>query len=43
MDWRVIKTETEYNRALKWSMVIFQAEPGTSEFDELELLFLLSI
>ena len=41
MDWRVIKTKAEYNRALKRSMAIFQAESGTSESDELELLLVL--
>jgi HTH-type transcriptional regulator/antitoxin HigA len=41
MDWRVIKTKAEYNKALKRSMAIFQAEPGTSESDELELLLVL--
>ncbi len=41
MDWKVIKTKTEYNRALKRSMAIFQAEHGTSESDELELLLVL--
>jgi antitoxin component HigA of HigAB toxin-antitoxin module len=37
----VIKTKTQYNRALKRSVAIFQVEPGTSEFDELELLLVL--
>ena len=41
MNWKVIKTKTEYNRALKRSMAIFQAEPGTPESDELELLLAL--
>ena len=41
MDWKVIKTKAEYNRALKRSMVIFQAEQGTLESDELELLLVL--
>jgi len=41
MDWKVIKTKTEYNKALKRTMAIFQAEPGTSESDELELLLVL--
>jgi HTH-type transcriptional regulator/antitoxin HigA len=41
MDWRVIKTKAEYNRALKRSMAIFQAEPGTTESYELELLLVL--
>ena len=41
MDWTVIKTKTEYNKALKRTMAIFQAEPGTSESDEIELLLVL--
>lgn len=41
MNWKVIKTKAEYNKALKRSMAIFQAEPGTSESDELELLLVL--
>lgn len=41
MDWKVIKTKVEYNKAIKRTMAIFQAEPGTSESDELELLLVL--
>ena len=41
MDWKVIKTKADYNKALKRTMAIFQAEPGTSESDELELLLVL--
>jgi hypothetical protein len=41
MDWKVIKTKIEYNRALKRSIAIFQAEPGTPESDELDLLLVL--
>lgn len=41
MDWKVIKTKVEYNKALKRTMAIFQAEPGTSESNELELLLVL--
>ncbi|MFI5192496.1 MAG: type II toxin-antitoxin system HigA family antitoxin [Chitinophagales bacterium] len=41
MDWKVIKTKAEYSKALKRSMSIFQAEQGTSESDELELLLVL--
>src|ERR1700749_1481780 len=41
MDWKVIKTKTEYNKVLKRTMAIFQAEPGTPESDELELLLVL--
>ena len=29
---KVIKTKAEYNKALKRTMAIFQAEPGTSEW-----------
>lgn len=38
MDRKVIKTTAEYDKALKRTMAIFQAEPGTPESDELELL-----
>jgi HTH-type transcriptional regulator / antitoxin HigA len=41
MTWKVIKTKAEYNKALKRTMAIFQAEHGTSESDELELLLVL--
>jgi HTH-type transcriptional regulator/antitoxin HigA len=41
MNWKVIKTKTEYNKALKRTMDIFQAEQGTREADELELLLVL--
>ncbi len=41
MNWKVIKTKAEYNKALKRTIAIFQAEPGTSESDELELLLVL--
>lgn len=41
MNWKVIKTKTEYNKALKRTIAIFQADPGTSESDELELLLVL--
>ena len=41
MNWKVIKTKTEYNKALKRTMGIFQAVPGTREADELELLLVL--
>jgi HTH-type transcriptional regulator/antitoxin HigA len=41
MVWKVIKTKAEYNKALKRTMAIFQAGPGTSESDELELLLVL--
>lgn len=40
-DWKVIKTEPEYKLALERTISIFHAEPGTSEFEELELLLIL--
>ena len=41
MDWKVLKTETEYKKAVKRAMVIFHAEPNTPEDDELGLLLVL--
>ena len=41
MEHRVIKTEADYQLAMERLEVIFDAEPGTSEGDELELLSLL--
>ncbi len=41
MEHKVIKTEDEYNQALKRLELIFDAEPGTAEGDELDLLSLL--
>jgi HTH-type transcriptional regulator/antitoxin HigA len=41
MQHKVVKTETEYNQALERLEQIFDAEPGTAEGDELELLSLL--
>jgi len=41
MDHKVIKTDKEYNEALKRLEVIFDAEPETAEGDELDLLSLL--
>jgi HTH-type transcriptional regulator / antitoxin HigA len=41
MNHKVIKTEEEYNEALKRLEVIFDAELNTSEGDELDLLSLL--
>ena len=40
-DWKVIKSETEYQKALERTISIFHAEPGSSEFEELELLLVL--
>ena len=41
MEHKVIKTEEEYKKALVYLEQIFDAEPGTDEGDELELLSLL--
>lgn len=41
MNWKVIKTEEDYNKASMRLMEIFHAEPGTSEGDELDLLLVL--
>ncbi|MGV8092171.1 MAG: hypothetical protein AB2L24_09950 [Mangrovibacterium sp.] len=41
MDYRVIKTEEEYNRIIGRIEEIMDAEPDTPEGDELELLALL--
>jgi HTH-type transcriptional regulator / antitoxin HigA len=41
MNWKVIKNKTVYNKSLKRAMEIFQAEDGTREADELDLLLVL--
>jgi HTH-type transcriptional regulator/antitoxin HigA len=41
MEYKVIKTEAEYTEALKRLEVVFDAEPGTADGDELDLLSLL--
>ena len=41
MNWKVIKTEAAYQKAIKRAMSIFQAKEGTSEVDELALLLVL--
>lgn len=41
MNWKVIKTEREYKRAVKRAMEIFHAEANTPEDDELGVLLLL--
>lgn len=41
MNWKVLKTEDDYNRASLRLMEIFNAEPNTKEGDELELLIVL--
>jgi HTH-type transcriptional regulator/antitoxin HigA len=41
MNWKILKTEEDYQKAIKRSMTIFHADEGTSEADELALLLLL--
>jgi HTH-type transcriptional regulator/antitoxin HigA len=41
MNWKVIKSEAAYQKAVKRTIAIFQAKEGTSEADELALLLLL--
>ena len=41
MNWKVIKTKAEYNKAIKRTMEIFHAKEGTPEADELALLLVL--
>lgn len=41
MNWKVLKTEAEYNKAAIRMMEIFHTEPGTPESDELDLLIVL--
>ena len=41
MDWKVIKTEKEYQKALKRLETIFDSKKGSKNGDELELLSLL--
>jgi len=41
MTFKIIKTEREYNLAIKRIEVIFDAQKGTKQGDELELLSLL--
>lgn len=41
MTWKIIKTEAAYQKTIKRTMAIFQAEEGTTEADELSLLLLL--
>ena len=41
MEWKVIKTEKDYQKAMKRLEVIFDARRNTKEGDELELLSLL--
>ena len=41
MNYKVLKTEADYNNAATRMMEIFHAEPGTPESDELDLLIVL--
>ena len=41
MNWKVLKTEEDYNKASIRLMEIFHAQPNTSESDELDLLVVL--
>ncbi len=40
-NWKVIDTEEEYDKALDRLELIFDAVPGTVEFDEVEVLGLM--
>ena len=33
-----IRTEVDYHQALAWVVAIFEASPGSPEFDELDIL-----
>lgn len=41
MNWKVLKTEAQYQRAVKRAMHIFEAREGTVDGDELALLLVL--
>lgn len=41
MNWKVLKTEKDYNKAITRMMEIFHAQPNTPEDDELGVLILL--
>lgn len=41
MNWKVLKTEEDYNNASMRLMEIFHANPNTPESDELDLLMVL--
>ena len=41
MEWKVLKTETDYQKAIKRTLEIFNVEEGTNEADELALLLVL--
>lgn len=40
-QYKVLKAEEEYRLALNRTIQIFHADPGTEEFEELELLLVL--
>ena len=40
-NWKVLKTDAEHKEALERTINIFHIEPGTPEFEELELLLVL--
>ena len=41
MEWKVLKTEADYQKAIKRILEIFNVEEGTKETDELALLLVL--
>ena len=41
MNWKVIKTEEDYDKAIARIEELFDFQPGSSEFEELELLALI--
>ena len=41
MNWKIIKTEKEYHKAIARIEELFDFQPGSPEFDELELLALI--
>lgn len=41
MNWKVLKTEAGYQKAIQRAMLIFQAKEGTPQADELALLLIL--
>ena len=40
-NWKVIKTDAYYKKAIKRTMEIFHSSHGTTEADELDLLLVL--
>ncbi len=41
MNWKVLKTEAQYQKAVKRTLTIFQVKEGTPDADELALLLVL--